>query len=101
MTGIDVEDNAVVNHVVEVIYEVVAHKTGRSSTLNGLTMPLHCTHQCPTGPHRGSTLLVPFHTNYYHMDAIKRTKLIFHTSNPIACGKGTKTRGIGAHKLSL
>ena len=43
MTGIDVEDNAVVNNVVEVLYEVVAPKTGRSSTLNGLTTPLHCT----------------------------------------------------------
>ena len=28
MTGIDVEDNAVVNNVVEVLYEVVAPKTG-------------------------------------------------------------------------
>ena len=43
MTGIDVEDNAVVNNVVEVLYEVVAPKRGRSSTLNGLTTPLHCT----------------------------------------------------------
>ena len=43
MTGIDVEDNAIVNNVVEVLYEVVAPKTERSSTLNGLTMPLHCT----------------------------------------------------------
>ena len=42
MTGMDVEDNAAVNNVVEVPYEVVAPKTGRSSTLNGLTMPLHC-----------------------------------------------------------
>ena len=43
MTGIDVEDNAVVNNVVEILYKVVAPKTGRSSTLNGLTTPLHCT----------------------------------------------------------
>ena len=43
MTGIDVEDNAAVNNVVEVLYEVVAPKIGRSSTLNGLTTPLHCT----------------------------------------------------------
>ena len=41
MTGIDVEDNAVVNNVVAVLYDVVAPKTGRSSTLNGLTTPLH------------------------------------------------------------
>ena len=37
MTGIDVQDNAVVNNVVEVLCEVVAPKTGRSSMLNGLT----------------------------------------------------------------
>ena len=43
MTGIDVEDNDVVNNVVEVLYEVVAPKTETSSTQNGLTMPLHCT----------------------------------------------------------
>ena len=43
MTGIDVEDNAIVSNVVEFLYEVVAPKTGRSSTLNGLTTPLHCT----------------------------------------------------------
>ena len=43
MTGIDVEDNAVVNNVVEILYEVVAPKIGRSSTLNGLTTPLRCT----------------------------------------------------------
>ena len=43
MTGIDVEDNAVVNNVVEILYEVVAPKTGRSNSLNGLTTPLHCT----------------------------------------------------------
>ena len=43
MTGIDVEDYVVVNNVVEVLYEVVAPKTGRSSTLTGLTTPLHCT----------------------------------------------------------
>ena len=43
MTGIDCEDNAVVYNVVEVLYEVVAPKTGRSTTLNGLTTPLHCT----------------------------------------------------------
>ena len=43
MTGIDVEDNAVVNNVVEVLYEVVAPKTRRSSTLNRLTTPPHCT----------------------------------------------------------
>ena len=36
MTSIDVEDNAVVNNVVEVLYEVVAPKIGRSSTLNRL-----------------------------------------------------------------
>ena len=42
MTGIDVEDNAVVNNVVEDLYEVVAPKTGRSNTLNGLTTQLHC-----------------------------------------------------------
>ena len=30
-------------NVVEFLYEVVAPKTGRSSTLNGLTTPLHCT----------------------------------------------------------
>ena len=29
--------------VVDVLYEVVAPKTGRFGTLNGLTMPLHCT----------------------------------------------------------
>ena len=39
MTSIDVEDNA----AVEVLHEVVAPKTGRSNTLSGLTMPLHCT----------------------------------------------------------
>ena len=33
MTGKDVEDNAVVNNVVETLYEVVAPKIGRSSTL--------------------------------------------------------------------
>ena len=43
MTGIDVEDNAVVNNVVAVLYDIVAPKTGRFSTLNGLTTPLHCT----------------------------------------------------------
>ena len=43
MTGIDVEDNAVVNNVVEVLYEVVAPKTRKFSTLNGLTTPLPCT----------------------------------------------------------
>ena len=43
MTGIDVEDNAVANNVVEFLYEVVAPKIGRSNTPNGLTMPLHCT----------------------------------------------------------
>ena len=42
MTGIDVEDNAVVNNVVAVLYDVVAPKTGRSSTLSRLTLPLHC-----------------------------------------------------------
>ena len=41
--GIDVEHNAVVNNVVEVVYEVVAPKTGGFSMLNGLTTPLHCT----------------------------------------------------------
>ena len=48
MTGIDVEDNAVVNNIVEVLYEAVAPKTRKFSTLNGLT----------TSPHWGSTLLV-------------------------------------------
>ena len=43
MTGIDVEDNAAVNNIVAVLYDVVAPKTGRSSTPNGLTTPLHCT----------------------------------------------------------
>ena len=43
MTGIDVEDNAVVNNFVEFLYEVVAPKTRRSNTLNGLALPLHCT----------------------------------------------------------
>ena len=44
MTGIDVEDNAVVNNVVEVLCEVVAPKTRRSCTLNGLnTTTLHPT----------------------------------------------------------
>ena len=33
MTGIDVEDNAVVKSVVEVLYEVAAPKTRRSNTL--------------------------------------------------------------------
>ena len=53
MTGIDVEDNAVVNNVVEVLYEVVAPKTGRSSTLNGLTTPLHCTSPMSNKPTLG------------------------------------------------
>ena len=53
MTGIAVEDNAVVNNVVEVLYEVVAPKTGRSSTLNGVTTPLHCTPQMSNKPTLG------------------------------------------------
>ena len=40
MTGMDVEDKAVVNNVVCMRYEVVAQKAERSSTLNGLTMTL-------------------------------------------------------------
>ena len=36
MTDIPVDDNAVVNNVVEFLYEVVA-----PNTLNGLTTPLH------------------------------------------------------------
>ena len=43
MTGINVEDNVVVNNVIEVLYEVVAPKTRKYSTLNGLTTPVHCT----------------------------------------------------------
>ena len=43
MTGTYVEDNAVVSNVVDIQYEVVAPKTRRSITPNGLTMPLHCT----------------------------------------------------------
>ena len=58
MTGIDVEDNAAINHVIEVLHEVVAPKTRRSSTLNGLTTPLHCTLPMSNKPHWGSTLLV-------------------------------------------
>ena len=49
----DVEDNAVVNNAVEVLYEVVAPTTGRCSTLNGLTMTLHCTAPMSDGPTLG------------------------------------------------
>ena len=43
MSSIDVEDNAVVNNVIEVLYEVVAPKKGRYGTLSGLIMPVRCT----------------------------------------------------------
>ena len=53
MTGIDVEDNTIVHNVVEVLYEVVAPKKARSSTLNGLTMPVHCTSPISNRPTLG------------------------------------------------
>ena len=53
MTGIGVEDNAVVNNVVEVLYEVAAPKTGRSNTLNGLATPLRCTPPMSNKPTMG------------------------------------------------
>ena len=53
MTGIDVEDNAAVNNVVEVLYELVAPKIGRCNTLNGLTAPLHCTPPMSNRPKLG------------------------------------------------
>ena len=58
MTGIDVEDNAVVNNVVAVLHDILAPKTGRSSMLNGLATPLHCTPPMSHKPNRGSTLVV-------------------------------------------
>ena len=50
MTGMDVEDNAVVRNVVEVLYEVVAPQMGRSSTLTIFTTPLHCMPPMPDRP---------------------------------------------------
>ena len=41
--GIDVEDNIVIKSAVEVLYQALAPKTGRSNTLQGLTTPLHGT----------------------------------------------------------
>ena len=61
MTSIDVEDNAVVNDVVEVLYEVVAPKIGRSSTLNGLTTPLHCTQPTSNRPTLGFNIACAQH----------------------------------------
>ena len=56
MAGRDVEDNAFVNNVVEGTYEVLAPKKGRSGTLNGLTMPLHCTPPISNRPTLGFTI---------------------------------------------
>ena len=58
MTGIDVEDNAIVGNVVDALYEVVPPKIGRSNGLNGLTIPLLCTPPMSNRPTLGSTLLV-------------------------------------------
>ena len=62
MIGIDVEDNAIVNNVVEVLYEVVAPKMGRSSTLNGLTTPLHCIPPMSNKPTLGFKIACAFAT---------------------------------------
>ena len=56
MTSIDDADNAVVNNIVEALYKEKAPEIGRSSTLNGLTMPLHCTLAMSNRPTLGFNL---------------------------------------------
>ena len=80
MTGIDVEDNAVVNNVVDVLYEVVAPKIGRSSTLNGLTTPLHCTPPMSNKPTLGFNIACA-------QNQLKRCQ--FNRGRKKKCNKGT------------
>ena len=80
MTGIDVEDNAVINNVVEVLYEVVAPKTGRSITLNGLTTPLHCTPPTSNTPTLGFNIVCA-------QNQLKRCQ--FNGGHKKTCSKGT------------
>ena len=80
MIGIDVEDNAVVNNVVEVLYEVVAPKIGRSNTLNGLTTALHCTPPMSNGPTLGFNIACA-------QNQLKRCQ--FNWGRKKTCNKGT------------
>ena len=80
MTGIDVEDNAVVNNNLEVMYEVVAPKTRRSSTLNGLTTPLHCTPPMSNRPTLGLKIACA-------QNQLKRCQ--FNPGRKKTCNKGT------------
>ena len=80
MTGIDVEDNAVVNNVVAVLYDIVAPKTGRFSTLNGLTTPLHCTPPMSNKPTLGFNIACA-------QNQLKRCQ--FNWGRKKTCNKGT------------
>ena len=71
MTGIEIEDNAAV---------VVAPKTGRFSTLNGLTTPLHCTPPMSNKPTLGFTIACA-------QNLLKRCQ--FNRGRKKTCNKGT------------
>ena len=86
MTSIDVEENAVVNNVVEVLCEVVAPKTGRSSTLNGLTTPLHCTPPMSNKPTLGFNIACA-HSHAHAQNQLKRCQ--FNWGCKKTCNKGT------------
>ena len=80
MTSIDVEDNAVVDNVVAVLYDVVAPKTGRSGTLNGLTTPLHRTPPMSNKPTSGFNIACA-------QNQLKRCQ--FNWGRKKTCNKGT------------